>query len=63
MTLAVVHDVLKSLPFSDVTIDSKLAFTTGTIVDYSISTLHDIIRFHCKLIDAATLEILLTTSY
>src|ERR1044071_186085 len=47
----------------DSTIDKNLCVTTGMVDDSMIGTLHDIIRFYCRLIENAKSEILLTTSY
>src|SRR5689334_19128467 len=59
----ILQDVLKTVIMEDSTIDRNLVFTTGSVLAYVIGTLHDVIRFHCTLIESASQEILLTTSY
>lgn len=62
-SFVILQNVLQDVIDKDTTIDKNLAYTTGVVCDHLIGSLHDVIRFHCRLIENATKEILLTTSY
>lgn len=47
----------------DETIDKKLIYTTGSVSDYMMSSLHDVIQYMCQKMNGAKTEILLVTSY
>lgn len=62
-TLRIIKDALVSPVNEDVTISKDHVHTEGYVTNFMLSTLHDIISFHCDLIEKAEDEILLTTSY
>jgi len=47
----------------DSTILPELVTTTGKVCSHILSTLHNVIRFHCDIIEKAETEVLFTTSY
>lgn len=48
---------------NDETIDNTLIFTTGKVIDYILSSLHDIIVFLCNILEKAENEVLFVMSY
>lgn len=65
--MSIVFDILKRtlLPMRecDPTIDAGLAVTSGVTPEFILSSLHDIVKFICRTIETAEVEILLSTSY
>jgi phosphatidylserine/phosphatidylglycerophosphate/cardiolipin synthase-like enzyme len=56
-------DSLTEIIKVDDTIDSQYAHMSGRLESYLISNLHDIIQFHCELIEQASSTIILATSF